>query len=103
MPRNSSLMSRSSRRRRMGKCLLLQIHTIEFILDHMATIRKTISLPAHVAKRLDTEARRRKTSVSAIVTELVQSRPASLPYAALIDDDQELSQDVERILARLGT
>ncbi len=68
----------------------------------MATIRKTISLPAQIAKRLDSEAKRRKTSVSAIVTELVQQQPVKLPYAGLIDDDEQLSQNVEQILARLG-
>ena len=68
----------------------------------MATIRKTISLPAQIAKRLDSEAKRRKTSVSAIVTELVQQQPVRLPYAGLIDDDEQLSQNVEQILARLG-
>lgn len=69
----------------------------------MATIRKTISLPAQIAKRLDTEAKRRKTSVSAIVAELVQSQPERLPYAGLIDDDEQLSQSVEQVLARLAT
>lgn len=69
----------------------------------MATIRKTISVPAQIAKRLDSEAKRRKTSVSAIVTELVQQQPVKLPYAGLIDDDEQLSQKVEQILARLGT
>ena len=67
----------------------------------MATVRKTISLPAQIAKRLDGEAKRRGTSVSAIVTELVQGRPEALPYAGLIDDDEALSLDVERILSRL--
>ena len=67
----------------------------------MATVRKTISLPARVAERLDAEAQRRRTSVSAIVTELVQRRPETLPYAGLIDDDAALSQSVERVLARL--
>ena len=69
----------------------------------MATIRKTISLPAQIAKRLDSEAKRRKMSVSAIVTELVQQQPVKLPYAGLIDDDEQLSQNVEQILARLRT
>lgn len=69
----------------------------------MATIRKTISLPAQIAKRLDSEAKRRKTSVSAIVAELVQQQPVQLPYAGLIDDDEQVSQNVEQILARLGT
>ena len=72
----------------------------------MGTIRKTISLPEQIAKRLDKEAKRRKTSVSAIVTELVQQRqPARLPYAGLIDDDddEQMSQNIEQILARLGS
>jgi len=70
----------------------------------MSTIRKTISLPEQIARRLDEEAKRRKTSVSAIVTELVQQqRPTSLPYAGLIDEDEQLSVDVEQILARVGT
>ena len=70
----------------------------------MATIRKTISLPEQIAKRLDKEAKKRRTSVSAIVTELVQQqRPAGLPYAGLIDDDEQLSVHIEQILARVGT
>ena len=70
----------------------------------MSTIRKIISLPEQIARRLDEEAKRRGTSVSAIVTELVQQqRPTSLPYAGLIDEDEQLSVDVEQILARVGT
>ncbi len=69
----------------------------------MSTIRKTISLPEQIAKRLDMEAKRRKTSVSAIVTELVQQQPTKLPYAGLIDDDEQMSQDIEHILARVGS
>lgn len=70
----------------------------------MGTVRKTISLPEQIARRLDEEADRRGTSVSAIVTELVQQqRPASLPYAGLIDEDEQLSVDIEHILARVGT
>jgi len=81
----------------------LQVHTVRFILFHMATIRKTISLPAQIAKRLDTEAKRRNTSVSAIVTELVQGQYEKLPYAGLIDDEEQLSQSVEQVLGRLGS
>jgi predicted CopG family antitoxin len=66
----------------------------------MSTVRKTISLPEQIAKRLDKEAKRRKTSVSAIVTELVQRVPEKLPYAGLIDDSEDLSLQVEEILAR---
>lgn len=76
----------------------LHVHTIT-----MVTIRKTISLPEQIAKRLDKEAKRRKTSVSAIVTELVQQQPAKLPYAGLIDDDEQMSQNIEHILARVGS
>jgi predicted CopG family antitoxin len=68
----------------------------------MSSVRKTISFPPAVAERLDKEAKRRRTSVSALVTELVQQRPGQLPYAALIEDDEDLSERVEDILARLG-
>jgi hypothetical protein len=68
----------------------------------MSSVRKTVSLPAAIAKRWDKEAKRRRTSVSAIVTELVQQQPEQLPYAGLIEDDEDLSQKVEEILARLG-
>ena len=69
----------------------------------MATVRKTISLPAHIARRLDAEAKRRNTSVSAVVTDMVQRQPERLPYAGLVEDDEELSVEVEDVLARLGT
>jgi predicted DNA-binding ribbon-helix-helix protein len=67
----------------------------------MSSVRKTISLPAATAARLDKEAKRRRTSVSALVAELVQQRPERLPYAGLIEDDSDLSERVEEILARL--
>jgi hypothetical protein len=72
------------------------------MLSSMSSVRKTVSLPAAIAKRLDKEAKRRHTSVSAIVTELVQQQPEQLPYAGLIEDDEDLSQKVEEILARFG-
>lgn len=67
----------------------------------MSSIRKTISLPPAVARRLDREAKRRGTSVSALVTELVSREPEALPYEASIDDDEDLSLRVEAILGRL--
>lgn len=67
----------------------------------MSSVRKTISLPPAVAKRLDTEAKRRKTSVSALVAELVQRQPERLPYAGLVEDDEDLSERIEEILTRL--
>ncbi len=67
----------------------------------MTTVRKTVSLPAAIAARLDKEAKRRRKSVSAIVTELVQQQPEPLPYAGLIEDDEDLSQRVADILARI--
>jgi hypothetical protein len=36
------------------------------------------------------------------VTELVQQHPERLPYAGLVEDDEDLSEKVEEILARLG-
>jgi Ribbon-helix-helix protein, copG family len=80
----------------------LRVHTATFILPAMSSVRKTVSLPSAIAKRLDKEAKRRRTSVSALVTELVQQQPERLPYAGLIEDDEDLSQRVEEILARFG-
>lgn len=68
----------------------------------MSSVRKTISLPPAVARRLDQEAKRRRTSVSALVTDLVQRQPERLPYVALIEDDEDLSERVDAILERLG-
>ena len=79
----------------------MHFHTIKFILLTMSAVRKTISLPPAIAKQLDREARRRKTSVSALVTELVSRQPQALPYAGLIDDDKDLSLRVEEILSRV--
>lgn len=47
------------------------------------------------------EAKRRKTSFSAVVTELVEREPATLPCAGLIADDDGLSLKVEEVLSRL--
>jgi hypothetical protein len=66
----------------------------------MSSIRKTISLPPAIAKRLDDEAKRRRTSVSAVVTELIEKVSEPLPYAGLIDDDEDLSLRVKEVLAR---
>lgn len=68
----------------------------------MSSVRKTISLPPAVAERLDREAKRRRTSVSALVADLIQRQPERLPYVALIEDDEDLSLRVEAILERLG-
>jgi Ribbon-helix-helix protein, copG family len=80
----------------------LHVHTVMFILCSMSSVRKTVSLPVAIARRLDQEAKRRHTSVSALVTELVQQQPERLPYAGLVDDDEDLSQKIEEILSRLG-
>ena len=67
----------------------------------MTAVRRTISLPPAVAERIEQEAKRRRTSFSAIVAELVSRQPAPLPYAALFDDDDDLSLKVDEVLARL--
>jgi hypothetical protein len=54
-----------------------------------------------VAERLDEEAKRRKTSFSSLIVERLQQHPARLPYAGLIDDDEDLSERVEEVLARI--
>ena len=69
----------------------------------MTAVRRTISLPPAVAARLDAEAKRRGTSFSAVVTDLVDRQPAALPYAGLIADDVDLSMKLEEVLARLGS
>ena len=68
----------------------------------MATVRRTISLPPAVASRRDREAKRRKTSFSSLITELVSQQPEPLPYAGMVEDDEDLSQRVEEVLARLA-
>lgn len=68
----------------------------------MATVRRTISLPPAVAARLDREAERRQKSFSSLITELVSQYPEPLPYAGVVEDDEDLSQRVEEVLARLA-
>lgn len=68
----------------------------------MTAVRRTISLPPVLAARLDAEAQRRGVSFSAVVADLAARQPSPLPYAALIDDDHDLSLKVEDVLSRLG-
>jgi len=68
----------------------------------MASVRRTISLPPVVAKRLDQEAERRQTSFSSLVVELISQQPGALPYAGQIEDDPDLSDRVEEVLSRLA-
>jgi len=68
----------------------------------MKAVRRTISMPAALAKRLDREARRRRTSFSALVAELVERVPGELPYAGVIEDDPDLSLRVDEVLSRLA-
>jgi hypothetical protein len=68
----------------------------------MKAVRRTISMPASLAKRLDREAKRRRTSFSALVAELVDHVPAEVPYAGIVDDDPDLSLRVGEVLSRLA-
>jgi len=68
----------------------------------MRAVRRTISMPASLAKRLDREAKRRRTSFSALVAELVEHVPAELPYAGAIEDDPDLSLRVDEVLSRIA-
>jgi hypothetical protein len=68
----------------------------------MGSVRRTISLPPHVAARIERAARRRGVSFSAMVADLANQAPEELPYAGLVDDDEDLSQRVEEVLARLA-
>jgi hypothetical protein len=67
----------------------------------MKAVRRTISMPASLDRRLDREARRRRTSFSALVAELVEHVPAELPYAGAVEDDPDLSLRVDEVLSRL--
>jgi Ribbon-helix-helix protein, copG family len=68
----------------------------------MKAVRRTISMPASLAKRLDREARRRRTSFSALVAELVEHVPSELPYAGVVEDDPDLSLRIDEVLSRLA-
>jgi hypothetical protein len=68
----------------------------------MATVRRTISLPPALAARLDSEAKRRNISFSALIVERVSRVAEPLPYAGLVEDDDDLSLRVEEVLARLA-
>lgn len=68
--------------------------------------RTTITLPEELAALLDREARRRETSVSALVRDLLESAlgvgmPRELPWAGMIDDPgmapaSRLDEELER-------
>jgi len=66
----------------------------------MSVVRRTISLPASLASRLEREAKRRGLSFSAIVAELATRSPEPLPYAGLVRDDKDLSLRVTEALRR---
>jgi hypothetical protein len=68
----------------------------------MASVRRTISLPPHVAARIERAARRRGMSFSAVVADLASRAPEELPYAGLVEDDEDLSLRVEEALKRLA-
>jgi hypothetical protein len=55
-----------------------------------------------MARRIEREAKRKKTSFSAIVAELVERTPDELSYAGVVDDDPDLSLRVDEVLSRLG-
>jgi Arc/MetJ-type ribon-helix-helix transcriptional regulator len=57
--------------------------------------RTTISLPEDLSELLDDEARRRRTSVSAVVRQLITEglvgsteRPREIPWAGILDDPE---------------
>jgi hypothetical protein len=68
----------------------------------MSSVRRTISLPPHVAARIERAARHRGVSFSAMVADLASRAPEELPYAGLVEDDEDLSLRVEEVLARLA-
>jgi predicted DNA-binding ribbon-helix-helix protein len=68
----------------------------------MRIVRRTISIPAALATRLDRQAKRRGTSFSALIAELASGKPEALPYAGTVKDDPDLSLRVEEVLSRLA-
>jgi hypothetical protein len=68
----------------------------------MTSVRRTISLPPHVAARIERAARQRGVSFSAVVADLASRTPEELPYAGLVEDDEDLSLRVEEVLTRLA-
>jgi hypothetical protein len=78
------------------------MHAGTMILVSMRSVRRNISLPPAVAERLEGEARRRGMSLSRLIVQLAEREPGPLPYAGLIEDDPDLSLNVEQVLARLA-
>lgn len=68
----------------------------------MRSVRRTISIPASLATRLDREAKRRGKSFSALIADIAAGKPEALPYAGTIEDDPDLSLRVEEVLSRLA-
>ena len=70
--------------------------------------RTTIALTDEVADLLSEEARRRRTSVSAVARELLteglvgsEAKPREIPWAGIIDDPaMPAARDLEEILER---
>lgn len=70
--------------------------------------RTTITLPDEVADLLSEEARRRRTSVSAVARELLteglvgsEAKPREIPWAGIIDDPHvPPARDLEKLLER---
>ena len=77
-------------------CAYKRVHT-----RIMRSVRRTISIPASLATRLDREAKRRGKSFSALIAEIADGKPEPLPYAGIIEDDPDLSLRVEEVLSRL--
>ena len=69
----------------------------------MTTVRKTLSMPAALANRLEREAKLRDLPLSTFVCELLEGTDVDLPYAGLIDDDPDLSLKIDEIIARAGS
>jgi hypothetical protein len=69
----------------------------------MTSVRRTISLPPYLAARIERAARQRGVSFSAVVADLADRAPEELPYAGLVEDDEDLSLRVEEVLRRLAS
>ena len=69
--------------------------------------RTTVTLPDELADHLAREARRRETSVSGVVRQLIldglggtSERPREIPWAAMVDDPRMVGgEEIEKALA----
>jgi quercetin dioxygenase-like cupin family protein len=66
----------------------------------MTSVRRTISLPPQVASRIERAAKQRGVSFSAMVADLASRAPEDLPYAGLVEDDEDMPLRFDEAVGR---